>query len=187
MHPIGPFIDTKTFLRASTQHNLDRIQRGEMYSSRPIDAYLIHRFLLDTFTNHISVHQWAYTDRKSWAFTSPIMLLDVDEFYNGKLEPSADEEYFAQCFEEKGRSDLAQIVKKGWMLHVFGFCNGYNITLDFEGFKGLFDGLQRALGVESDSDGNADNGFGWDKWRERALREYKDDEFLKELIALEHS
>ncbi|KAL4968771.1 uncharacterized protein BDV14DRAFT_196588 [Aspergillus stella-maris] len=223
MHPIGPFIDTKTFLRASIEQNIDRIQRGAMYSSRPIDGHFIHRFLVDTFTTHISLHQvyeylndghcylrhaddkgdhilvdddynitdildweWAYTDQKPWAFTSPMMLLDVNEFYIGKLEPSADEEHFTQCFEENGRSDLAQIVRKGRMLHFFRFCNGHDLTMEFEGFEALFYGLGRALGVENDKDGNAENGFGWDEWRKTALREYKDDDLLKEFLAREY-
>ncbi|KAL4938309.1 hypothetical protein BDV06DRAFT_226118 [Aspergillus oleicola] len=84
-----------------------------------------------------------YTDQKSWAFISPLMLLDENESYNRKLEPSADEEYLARCFEEKGHSDLAEIVRQGRVLHLFRFCNKYDLTTDFEGIKRLFYGLRK--------------------------------------------
>lgn len=47
MRTIGPLSSLKEYHNASLRLILDLILREEMYSQRPIDAYLIHRFLLD--------------------------------------------------------------------------------------------------------------------------------------------
>ncbi|KAL4794464.1 hypothetical protein BDV19DRAFT_390065 [Aspergillus venezuelensis] len=86
MHPIGPFIDTKTFLRASIQQNIDR------------DYTLVDD---DYNTTGILDWEWTYTDQKPWAFTSPMMLLHVNEFYNGKLEPKRSRGTLRSMFRGK--------------------------------------------------------------------------------------
>lgn len=47
MLPLGPYTSLQEYYTASTQLILDLITREEMYAQNPIDAYLIHRFLLD--------------------------------------------------------------------------------------------------------------------------------------------
>ena len=47
MRPIGPFAIYKEYLVASIELTLDLIMRGECYANRVVDAFLIHRFLLD--------------------------------------------------------------------------------------------------------------------------------------------
>lgn len=47
MKALGPFSSTEEFFRAHIQLILDRIIRQESYVDRAIDAFLIHRFLLD--------------------------------------------------------------------------------------------------------------------------------------------
>lgn len=120
--------------------------RGECFIPRAIDAYLIHRFLLDSVPKKI-VHpsrrddgrfyprhadnkgdqilvdddcnitgildwEWAHTDTKSATFNSPVMLLPVAEFYDGKNQLGENELVFAQFLEEKGHTDLAAIVRE---------------------------------------------------------------------------
>ncbi|KAL4919770.1 hypothetical protein BDW62DRAFT_209476 [Aspergillus aurantiobrunneus] len=118
--------------------------------------------------------EWAHTDSKSLAFRSPLVL-NVGEFYDGATHISEDEEYFAQVLDNKGRPDLAEIVRRGRVHHLFSFICGYDLTTDWDGFLGLFQGLRRALDVDGELD--------WEAWREKAMDEYKDDRVLKELMS----
>ncbi|CRG86706.1 hypothetical protein PISL3812_03716 [Talaromyces islandicus] len=209
MLPLGPFTSSREYHIASIQLTLDLIMRGECFTPQAIDAYLIHRYLLDllldnTFCpnrddgkfylrhadnkgDHLLVDEeynitgvvdweWAHTDTKSGAFNSPIMLLPVGDFYDGKNDLGEDELVFAQLLEEKGQEELAQIVREGRVLHRFEFCCGYDLA-DWEGFLGLFQGLRSVLKVDGDLD--------WEAWREKALIKYRDDDGLKEL-AIRH-
>ena len=47
MRAIGPLSSLEEFHRTSIQLILDLILQNEMYPQRPVDAYLIHRYLLD--------------------------------------------------------------------------------------------------------------------------------------------
>lgn len=47
MSPLGPFSTLWEYYTSSIRLILDLIIRDEMYSQNPIDAYLVHRFLLD--------------------------------------------------------------------------------------------------------------------------------------------
>ncbi|KAI9042720.1 uncharacterized protein KD926_005049 [Aspergillus affinis] len=118
--------------------------------------------------------EWAYTDSKSAAFKSPIMLLPVAEFYNGVNKIGEDESTFATILETRGHQDLADLVRNGRILHRFQFCCGYDFA-DWEGFLGLFQGLRNALNKDAD--------ISWEVWKQNALRRYSDDERLKELLA----
>lgn len=44
---IGPFHSVEEYHEASLRHILNMILKGEVYTERPVDAYLIHLFLLD--------------------------------------------------------------------------------------------------------------------------------------------
>ena len=206
MKPIGPFTAPSDYLLSSIQLTLDLIRRGECYATRPIDAFLIHRFLLESAPrilsyrafddgnfylkhaddkgDHILVDdshnitgivdwEWAHTDSKSVAFNSPVMLLPVAEFYGGVNDLGEDERYFAQLLEDKGSRDLAGIVRRGRILHLFNFCCGYDLA-DWNGFLGLFQSLRKALDSHDDLD--------WNAWREKAMNKYKVDPELKELV-----
>ncbi|RAL14093.1 uncharacterized protein BO97DRAFT_433219 [Aspergillus homomorphus CBS 101889] len=193
MRPIGLFTTRKDFLVACIQLTLDLIIEGECYATRPIDAFLTHRSLLDYIPkvcsrpdfddgrfylkhaddkgDHILVDddyivtgivdwEWAHTDSNSVAFNSPVFLLPVADFYDGVIEPGEDEWEFARLLEDKGQSDLAEIVRQGRIVHLFNF--------------GLFQGLRRAL--------EADGELEWEAWREKAMDGYKDNEQLTKLI-----
>ncbi|KAI1311833.1 hypothetical protein F5Y03DRAFT_290577 [Xylaria venustula] len=47
MRAMGPFSSLEEYHRSELSLILDLIARGELYSQRPVDAYLIHRFLAD--------------------------------------------------------------------------------------------------------------------------------------------
>ncbi|KAF9884428.1 carboxyl methyl esterase activity protein [Aspergillus nanangensis] len=118
--------------------------------------------------------EWAYTDSKSAAFRSPIMLLPVADFYKGVNSIGEDESTFATILETKDHHDLAEIVRNGRLLHRFQFCCGYDFA-DWEGFLGLFQGLRNAL--------NKDKYLSWELWKQNAMQRYSDDERLKTLLA----
>lgn len=47
MKALGPFLSTIEYFNAHIQLTLDLISRQEAFVNRPVDAFLIHRFLLD--------------------------------------------------------------------------------------------------------------------------------------------
>lgn len=122
--------------------------------------------------------EWAYTAPRALAFNSPIMLLDVRDFYDGINKLSADEETFAKLLKEKGRSDLAHHVKSGRSLHRFAFCCGYDLA-DWNGFLGLFQGLRNIGKVDTDLE--------WHEWKEMALERFRDDVGLQQALKITQS
>ncbi|KAL2887601.1 udp-n-acetylmuramate--l-alanine ligase [Ceratocystis lukuohia] len=208
MHPSGPFSSLEEYHKSSVQLVLDLIVREELYSQKAVDAYLIHRYLLDIVPrvlpasddekfylkhaddkgDHIMVDEefnitgiidweWAHTASPAHAFNSPIGLLPVADFYDGKNDLGDDEVVFARLFEEKGHKDLAQFVWNGRLQHRFTFCCGYDLE-DWDGFLGLFQGLRDAVGVHG--------GLGWDEWKSTVLQLYKDDPNLQLLLTRSH-
>lgn len=122
--------------------------------------------------------EWAHMTSKSVAFNSPVLLLPVAYFYKGENRLGEQELSFAESLEDKGRADLADIVRAGRILHLFELCCGYDLA-DSHGFLGLFHGLRRALGADdNDDDAQGD----WECWKSRALERYRDDDRLKELF-----
>ncbi|KAI4726013.1 hypothetical protein E4T49_06215 [Aureobasidium sp. EXF-10728] len=47
MRPLGPFSNLQSYYRASIQLLLDLIHRSEIYADRPVDAYLLYRYLYE--------------------------------------------------------------------------------------------------------------------------------------------
>lgn len=208
MHLAGPFSSVEDYHKHSTRLILDLILREEMYTDRPVSAYLIHLFLLDILPSvlpppspappvqrlylkhaddkgdHILIDrdfnitgiidwEWAHTAPPSLAFNSPIGVLPVADFYDGKNEIGEDEAVFAGLLEEKGRGDIAAHVRAGRLQHRFAFCCGYDLR-DWGGFVGLFRGLRDCVGV--------DGGIGWEEWRAVALERYTEDAGLRQLL-----
>ncbi|PGH12328.1 hypothetical protein AJ80_06738 [Polytolypa hystricis UAMH7299] len=56
MRPIGPLSSLEDYLRASIQLVIDLIMRDECYTQQPIDACLIHKFLLDSVPKILSYY-----------------------------------------------------------------------------------------------------------------------------------
>ncbi|UNI22500.1 hypothetical protein JDV02_008385 [Purpureocillium takamizusanense] len=207
MRTIGPFSSLEDYHLSSLRLILDLILREEMYSQLAVDAYLIHRCLVDLVPqvlpsvehdkkfylkhaddkgDHILVDEdfnvtgiidweWAHTASPAHAFNSPIGLLPVADFYDGKNNLGYDEMVFASLLEEKGRQDLATYVRNGRLQHRFAFCCGYDLDADWDGFQGLFRDLRDAVGV--------DKGLEWDEWKASALERYQEDSGLQALLS----
>ncbi|KAF2757510.1 hypothetical protein EJ05DRAFT_476761 [Pseudovirgaria hyperparasitica] len=205
MAPLGPYSALQDYHAASIRLILDLILREEMYAQNPIDAYLVHRFLLDLVPSvlpaqdghfylkhaddkgdHILVDseynitaiidwEWAYTAPEAIAFNSPIGLLPVSEFYDGLNTLGEEEEMLAGILESRGAPSLAQAVRDGRLQHRFAFCCGYDLVADWNGFLGLFKGLRDAVRV--------DQGLEWGEWRQVALERYRGDEGLERLLS----
>ena len=85
-------------------------------------------------------------------------MVDVGAFYSGNIEASVDEETFAKEFDDIGRKDLAEIVRRGGGLRAFEM----SISIDTfyrEDFEVLFAGARRFV------DGN-DPSL-WEEWTEQ--------------------
>ncbi|KAI4870544.1 kinase-like domain-containing protein [Hypoxylon rubiginosum] len=54
MRTLGPFLSWEEYHKSSLRLILDQILRREIYSQRAVDAYLIHRFLLDLIPSVLS-------------------------------------------------------------------------------------------------------------------------------------
>ncbi|KAJ5469741.1 hypothetical protein N7539_009359 [Penicillium diatomitis] len=135
MKALGPFFSIELYFSAHIRLILDLIVRQESYVDRAVDAFLIHRFLLDKVPEACSQRllddgkfylkhadekgdqilvdeefnitgiidwEWAYTDSKSGAFNSPIVLLPVADFYAGKTSIGEDETFLQSALKQKG-------------------------------------------------------------------------------------
>lgn len=118
--------------------------------------------------------EWSFTAPALLAFNSPMLLLPTSEFFNGEIKIGNDEELFAECLEAKGAKDMAKCVREGRVHHQFAFLCNLDLCLGFEDMLGLFKGLRRSLGVDSE--------FGWEEWKEVALERYADDHRLIEIL-----
>ncbi|KAH7019476.1 hypothetical protein EDB80DRAFT_819886 [Ilyonectria destructans] len=195
MRTAGPFSSLEEYHTSSIRLILDLIIREEIYSQRAVDAYLIHRHIMDlvpprrrqgrsylvdehfTMTGIID-WEWAHTAAPTHAFNSPIGFLPVADFSRGKNSLGDDEVAFARLLEEKGRQDLAQFVWNGRLQHRFAFCCGYDLA-GWDGFLGFFRGLRDAVGL--------DDGLEWNEWKVTVLKRYKDDSGLQLLLTRHQS
>ncbi|KAK7513196.1 hypothetical protein IWZ03DRAFT_401420 [Phyllosticta citriasiana] len=136
----------------------------EAFLRQPVDAYLIHRFLLDLvpkvlpedngddkfFLKHVDDkgdHIFIDDDFKitgvidwEWAHVMPKAIAFNSPMV---LMPLA----FAQMLEERDSPILAQCVRKGKLQHQFAFCCSFDLARDWDGFLGIFRGLLAALGI----------------------------------------
>ncbi|TIA34294.1 hypothetical protein D6C78_06949 [Aureobasidium pullulans] len=206
IHALGPFTSMQGYYIGYLHNILDRILTRQLYTHHPLDAYLIHRFLLDLtervwpvegenekiYLNHaddkgdhvlvdddytitgIVDWKWAFSAPCALSFNSPLVLLDLGGFYAGDPAISLAESYFAEALERKGGIELAESVRGGRKRRFFEFCCGYDMYTDWEGFKGLFEGLRRCVGVYGELE--------WEDWRGIALERYEEDEGVLRLM-----
>ncbi|KAI9828164.1 MAG: hypothetical protein M1832_003691 [Thelocarpon impressellum] len=220
---LGPFSDAAEYYKAKITRILDLIVTGQLYPLWTVDAFLIHRCLLDLAPqltlprpvnaesgvgaeefflrhaddtgSHILVDadfnitgiidwEWAYTAPRAEAFSSPMALWNVGDFFDGDNTLSEDERTFADMLDtappfQGGGGDwnggLGTMVRDGRRSQRFRFCAGYEMQdWDWANYAGLFAGLRSAFGLD-------DADLGWAEWRARALERYHDD---TQLIAL---
>ncbi|KAB8269301.1 hypothetical protein BDV30DRAFT_242515 [Aspergillus minisclerotigenes] len=55
---LGPYSNPRDYLRTSIELNLELIRKGESCAGREIDAYLVHRFLLDCIPEVLLYHRF---------------------------------------------------------------------------------------------------------------------------------
>ena len=207
MRPIGPCSSLEEYHVSSLRLILNLILRGEMYSQRPVDAYLIHRYLLDlipTILPKIAPTEDKYylkhADDKGdhvlvdeeynltgiidweWAYTtSPAIAFNSPV----ALLPVAD---FYGGKNELGEDEIVfgqLLVEKGYQDLAEYVWNGrsqhrfaFCCGYDLEDWSG-FVGLFRGL---RDVLGR-DAGLSWEEWKSRALCIYKDDANLQVLLS----
>lgn len=131
--------------------------------------------LVDTEHNITGIidWEWAHTAPARLAFSSPTMLLNVADSFDGSTHLSGHEE-FARILEEKGYSDLGECVRRGRVQHFFTFCCEYDDSwMGWDAFLELFRGFR---GVVGDYDRYAEGEMDWVEWRDWALDRYADDE-----------
>lgn len=63
--PLGPYNDPKEYLHSSIELTLRLIVNREMYAGREIDAFLVHRFLLDCIPE-VVLHHNRFDDGRSY-------------------------------------------------------------------------------------------------------------------------
>ncbi|KAK6006744.1 hypothetical protein QM012_005752 [Aureobasidium pullulans] len=205
MRPIGPFQNIQDYYQSSIGLLLDMIHKEEIYTDRPLDTYLIYKFLHDKVDqaypyeagkdefylkhaddkNHILVDddlnitaiidwEWAFTAPEALAFNSPMLIFPISDFFEGKCEIGQDEAQFAECLEEKGASNLANIVRNGRVHHQFAFLCTFDFCLGFEELMSLFEGLRKSMEVDQQYD--------WEQWRQLALERYREDGRLRDIL-----
>ncbi|EPS33490.1 hypothetical protein PDE_08452 [Penicillium oxalicum 114-2] len=152
--------------------------RGEQIFLKHPDHKGDHILVNDSF-DILGVIDWEWTRTvpKAEAFCSPCMMWPVADFYNGSNEVAADELHLAAIFMEKGHEDIANFVLNGRKAQRFLFGLGLESSfLHIETIPRLFKGLQRAFDLEDEE---------WETWKSKALKRWKDDEILLELLAQE--
>lgn len=134
--------------------------------------------LVDDAFNIVGVidWEWAQTTTLSEAFSAPLYLLDVGEYYRGSNDLSRQESEFASILTQKGEDSLASAVNQGRIAHRLAHCVGGDVN-DPDSLRIHFMGLLKAtLVCHAPFDS-------WDQWRESVLRRYSDDGGLKILVA----
>jgi hypothetical protein len=107
--------------------------------------------LIDEDYNITGIIDWEFasTETKNSAFSSPCMMWPVQEYYDGSNDLSREEREFAQMFQRRGREDLAQMILQGRTWQRFLFFLGSAGTHPYDDFEGLFQGLRRSFEGEN--------------------------------------
>lgn len=207
MHAIGPLSSVEEYYIASLRLILDLILREEMYSQRPVDAYLIHRFLLDLVPSVLPAS--AYEEKafylKHADDKGDHILVDDDFNITGIIDWEwAHTASAAHAFNSPiaflpvahfydGANDLgdeevafAEILAAKGRDDLAGYVRNGRLQhrfafccgYDLEDWNGFL-GLFRGL---RDAVG-IDDGLDWDEWKSRALDRYNRDSGLQILLS----
>ena len=119
--------------------------------------------------------EWASLEPKARAFSSPCMLWPVGDFYDGSNVLSPEELELASIYEERGRNDMAHLIRNGRKMQRLTFFLG-GLSEEQAEFEALFQGLRAAW---------TDNGSSpssYQTWKDEALKKYEGDEQLQGLL-----
>lgn len=207
MLPLGPYNNPQDYLRASIELNLGLIMKGESYAGREIDAFLVHRFLLDSVPEVLLHHSFddgqfylRHADDKGdhilidsdynvtgiidweWAHTEPKSAAFKSPIM---LLPVADFYNSVNCIGKDESTFANTLEDKGNKRLAEIVRNGrllhrfdFCCGYDFADWEGFL-GLFQGLRDAL----NKDAGLSWEDWKRNALDRYSDDKQLKLLLA----
>lgn len=205
MKMIGPFESPRQFHMAKIRMIMDTIVEGETHTQRAVDAYLIHRFLIDLIprvvpASSLEAFYLKHIDDKGdhilvddelnitgiidweWAHTAPPEIA-----FNSPMAflPVGD---FYDGKTEIGEDEVVfadMLEEKGHSALAENVRHGRvqhgfefccgYNPVDWEGWESLFRGLRDTVGVDA--------GVAWDEWKRVALERYLDDSGLQTLLA----
>lgn len=172
---LGPFSTLEESIISILAHEIDMIKGGELSTlatdnflthlwrleqlpnllARVADDhfYLKHaddkgdHILIDEDYNITGIidWEWASTESKNFAFSSPCMMWPVAKYYDGSNELSQEEHEFAEMFQRRGRDDMAQMILQGRAWQRFLFFLGSADVPPYDEFSNLFQGLRRSF------------------------------------------
>lgn len=133
--------------------------------------------LVDAEYNITGIIDWEFasTEPKQRAFSSPAMIWPVADFYEGDNALSLEEVEFAAIFRQRGRDDMADFVLNGRKVQRFFFGLGDVCEPERETFEKLFQGLRRAFNERAEVSTYA-------SWKQSMLARYKDNTVLAGLL-----
>lgn len=203
---LGPFKSALEYRTSSIKHQIDLILRGESYTNNAIDAYLVHRFILDSVIESITQNEQGPFFLKHMDDKGDHILVD-DEFrivgiidWEWAQTTTQSEAFAAPLYlldvglYYSGSNKLnpkevefASILKKrgevGLAEHVYGGRVAHRLAHcvgadsgDIEDLPNHFMGLLRAVFP------GRNEGETWEQWREGAMMMYEKDEDLQNLI-----
>ncbi|PGH08981.1 hypothetical protein GX51_01038 [Blastomyces parvus] len=122
-------------------------------ASREGPFYLKHfddkgdHILIDDEYNITGLIDWEFAsaEAKELAFSSPCMMWPVGQFYDGDNSLANEEIRFAATFEQRGRPDLAEMVRGGRRWQRYLLFLGGGIPGDMAEFQPLFQGLRKSF------------------------------------------
>ncbi|KAI4726112.1 hypothetical protein E4T49_06137 [Aureobasidium sp. EXF-10728] len=176
---LGPFSTLQESLTSILYHEIDMIKDGELATlatdnylthlwrlehlpsllASTIDDkfYIKHaddkgdHILVDEDYNITGIIDWEFasTETKRLAFSSPCMMWPVQKYYDGSNDLSQEEHEFAQMFQRRGREDMAQMILQGRAWQKFFFFLATADTPPYDVFSDLFQGLRRSFEGET--------------------------------------
>ncbi|TID06597.1 hypothetical protein CH35J_000501 [Colletotrichum higginsianum] len=211
MRTIGPFSSVEEYHRSSLQLVLDLILRGEMYSNLAVDAYLIHRFLIDLIPSVLpgpepdnqKFFYLKHADDKGdhilvdddfnitgiidweWAHTAPPVVA-----FNSPIGflPVAD---FYNGSNDLGDDEVtfARLLEEkgrrdlGWFVRRGRLQHRFAFCCgyDLAADWSGFQGLFRGLRDAA----KVDEGLGWEDWKAVAMRRYEEEAGLQQLLSMQ--
>lgn len=206
MKPMAPCSSNEEFFTARIQLILDLILRQEIYTTRPVDAFLIHRFLLDAVSRVFSNHDLddgkfylRHADDKGdhifvddefnitgiidweWAFTTP-----KSSAFNSLigLLPVKD---FYEGINDIGEGEIvfAEILEQSGHKDLGSIVRNGRLGHRFQFCCGYelsdWDGFLGLFGGLLKCLGD-EKDFNWETWEAKALAKYRDDDRLQELL-----
>lgn len=201
---LGPFASARDYRAAVIKHQMALILSGESYPKHAVDAYLVHRVLLDDVLDtmaetgpfflkhmddkgdHILVDdrlrivgvidwEWAQTTTQAEVFGAPLYLLDLADYYSGKNKLTRAEDQFVEILAARGEVTLSKCVSRGRVLHRLAHCISGDPG-DISVMRTHFLSLMRLIFPPSESLET------WELWRDSALLRYGTDADLQLLI-----